>query len=254
MLVPNDIPGIAQCRPEISELALSWLLWPKLSGKRGSGESAVRLQRESSDDFCRPRRAESRDLIARGSNTEIAKHLDSNGAWHLNRRLPRAEAKLGLNGIESRESKTSVGKKRREKMVRPPACVYGLNSRWVIYVSITLSQTLMPQFLIAIHHRDDYDPSTEPASMAQAIDDLNDEMVAAGIRVFVGGLHHASTARSILRNEGGELEVREGSYLQTDSHVGGFWVLKCADMDEAISWGQKAAIACQAPVEVRQFH
>jgi hypothetical protein len=112
----------------------------------------------------------------------------------------------------------------------------------------------MPQFFIAIHHRDDYDPSTEPATMAQAIDDLNDEMVAAGIRVFVGGLHHASTARSIVRNDGGESEVRDGSYLQTDSHVGGFWVLKCADMDEAISWGQKAAIACQAPVEVRQFH
>jgi hypothetical protein len=25
-------------------------------------------------------------------------------------------------------------------------------------------------------------------------------------------------------------------------------------VDEAVAWGRKAAIACRAPVEVRQFH
>ena len=32
------------------------------------------------------------------------------------------------------------------------------------------------------------------------------------------------------------------------------WVLAAANMDEALAWGRKAAIACRAPVEVRQFH
>jgi len=46
----------------------------------------------------------------------------------------------------------------------------------------------MTQYLVAIHHPDDYDPSVETEAMSRDIDALNDEMVAAGVRTFVGGL------------------------------------------------------------------
>jgi hypothetical protein len=110
------------------------------------------------------------------------------------------------------------------------------------------------QFLVAIHHPDDYDPSTEDAAMERAIDELNEEMVAAGVRVFVGGLHAARRAKSVRRRSSGEVVVTDGPYLETKEHVGGFWVLEAASMDEAVEWGRKAAVACRAPVEVRQFH
>ncbi len=45
----------------------------------------------------------------------------------------------------------------------------------------------MTQYLVAIHHPDDYDPSVETEAMSRDIDALNDEMVAAGVRIFVGG-------------------------------------------------------------------
>lgn len=109
------------------------------------------------------------------------------------------------------------------------------------------------KFLVAIHHADDYDPSVEDEAMTRDIDDLNDEMVAKGIRVFVGGLHHVSRAKS-LRRADDRVAVTDGPYLETKEHVGGFWVLECADMEEAIEWGRKAVVACRAPVEVRQFH
>ncbi len=113
----------------------------------------------------------------------------------------------------------------------------------------------MAQFLVAIHHRDDYDPFVEEdEAMARDIDDLNDEMVAAGIRVFVGGLRRAHTAKSLRAQADGQVAVTDGSYLPTDEHVGGFWVLEVADMDEALKWGQKAVTACRAPVEVREFY
>jgi hypothetical protein len=112
----------------------------------------------------------------------------------------------------------------------------------------------MPQFLVAIHHPDDYDPSTEDAAMHRAIDALNEEMIAAGIRKFVGGLHAAGTAVSVTAQADGSTAVSAGPYLQTHEHVGGFWVFEVADMDEAVEWGRKAAVACRAPVEVRQFH
>ena len=110
------------------------------------------------------------------------------------------------------------------------------------------------KYLVAIHHRDDYDPTTEDEAMHRDIDILNEEMEAKGIRVFVGGLHLASKAKSIRANPDGDTAVTNGPYLQTSEHVGGFWVLEAADMDEALAWGRKAAVACRAPVEVRQFH
>ena len=113
----------------------------------------------------------------------------------------------------------------------------------------------MPQYIVAIHHPDDYDPAVaEDAAMDRAIDALNDEMKAAGIRIFVGGLHPASSARSLKAQPDGVVRVTIGPYLKTNEHVGGFWVLECADLDEAIEWGRKAAVACRAPVEVRPFH
>ncbi|WP_237368187.1 YciI family protein [Rhizobium sp. SL42] len=111
------------------------------------------------------------------------------------------------------------------------------------------------RYLVAIHHPDDYDPAVaEDEAMARDIDALNDEMVAAGVRVFVGGLHPARHATSLTLQPDGEVLVSEGPYLRSTEHVGGFWVLEAASLDDAQAWGRKAAIACRAPVEVRAFH
>jgi hypothetical protein len=112
----------------------------------------------------------------------------------------------------------------------------------------------MKKYLVAIHHPDNYDPSTEDEAMHRDIDVLNDEMVAAGIRIFVGGLHPASNAKSLRPRPDGKVLITDGPYLETKEHIGGFWVLEAADLEEALAWGRKAAIACRAPVEVRPFH
>jgi hypothetical protein len=118
----------------------------------------------------------------------------------------------------------------------------------------TVTGEVMTQYLVAIHHPDNYDPSTEDEAMHRDIDGLNDEMVAAGVRIFVGGLRPASEARSLRKRRDGELLITDGPYLETKEHIGGFWVLECADLDKAVEWGRKAAIACRAPVEVRPFY
>jgi len=111
------------------------------------------------------------------------------------------------------------------------------------------------KYLVAIHHPDDYDPFVaEDEAMHRDIDALNEEMEAAGVRVFVGGLHPASNAKSLRARRDGKVLVTDGPYLETKEHVGGFWVLEAVDLDEALAWGRKAAVACRAPVEVRAFH
>ncbi len=113
----------------------------------------------------------------------------------------------------------------------------------------------MARYLIAIHRPNSYDASvSESKEMALQIDALNDEMVASGVRVFVGGLQPLTTAISLVPNAERSVRQMTGSYLQTNEHVGGFWVLEVSSQDEAIAWGQKAAVACRAAVEVRPFY
>ncbi|MBB5065945.1 YciI family protein [Granulicella mallensis] len=111
----------------------------------------------------------------------------------------------------------------------------------------------MPHYLVAIHLPDNYDPSAEGEAMVSDIDVLNEEMEAAGARFFAGGFGAPGNAKSLRRQSEGEVVITDGPYLEAKEHVGGFWILKAADMDEALAWGRKAVIACRAPVEVREF-
>jgi hypothetical protein len=111
----------------------------------------------------------------------------------------------------------------------------------------------MPQYLVAIHHPDGYDGSLEGEAMERDIDVLNEEMAAAGAKIFAGGLSAARSAKSLRAQSGGKVLVTDGPYLETKEHVGGFWILEAANLDEALAWGRKAVVACRAPVEVRAF-
>jgi hypothetical protein len=112
----------------------------------------------------------------------------------------------------------------------------------------------MTQYLVAIHHPDDFEPFSEDEATHRDIAALNNEMKAAGVVIFVGGLDRASSAKSVRLKPGGKVLVTDGPYMETKEHIGGFWVLEAATLDEALVWGRKAAIACRAPVEVRPFN
>ena len=111
----------------------------------------------------------------------------------------------------------------------------------------------MTQYLVAIHHPDDFDPSAESEAAVRAIDALNQEMADAGAVGFVGGLTSGREAKSLRAQPGGKVLITDGPYLETKEHIGGFWVLEVAGLDEALEWGRKAVVACRAPVEVRPF-
>jgi hypothetical protein len=111
----------------------------------------------------------------------------------------------------------------------------------------------MPQYLVAIHQPDDYDRSIETEAMIEEIHALNREMIAAGARKFACGLSPASSAKSLRTQPDGTVLLTDGPYLETKEHIGGFWILEAADLDEALAWGRKAAVACRAPVEVRSM-
>jgi hypothetical protein len=108
----------------------------------------------------------------------------------------------------------------------------------------------MAKFLVAGYARDDFDPSTVDESVGLAIHALNDEMDAAGVTFFACGL---GAAKSLRAQADGGILVTDGPYLEAKEHIGGFWILECADMDEAMAWARKGVVATGGQVEVREI-
>lgn len=108
----------------------------------------------------------------------------------------------------------------------------------------------MPQYLVAGYLPDDFDPSQVDEAMGNDIHALNKEMIAAGVRVYACGL---GKTKSLRPKPGGGVEITDGPYLETKEHIGGFWILETADMDEAIAWASKGAGAMRGQVEVREI-
>jgi hypothetical protein len=111
----------------------------------------------------------------------------------------------------------------------------------------------MPHYLVASYLPDDFDPSTVSEAAVKAINDLNEELIAAGARLMACGLSPASQAKSLRGQPNGEVLITDGPYLEAKEHIGGFWILEAADMDEALAWARKASLDPRSRGEVREI-
>jgi hypothetical protein len=112
----------------------------------------------------------------------------------------------------------------------------------------------MKQYLLSVYHPEDYRPAPEVAEkINRDVSALNVELQSVGAWVFAGGLFPSSTA-TVVQVQGGDVLVTDGPFVEGKEHIGGFWVIKAADLDAALEWGKKATRACAVPVEVRPFH
>lgn len=111
----------------------------------------------------------------------------------------------------------------------------------------------MPHYLLAGHLPANFDPSTVDQATVDAINALNDELEAAGIRIVVGGLSAPSQAKSLRAAPNGDVLITDGPYSEAKEHVGGITIIEAASMDEALAWGRKSVIACRMPLEIREI-
>jgi hypothetical protein len=111
----------------------------------------------------------------------------------------------------------------------------------------------MKTYLISVYQPDG--PVPEPEVLEPIMRDLaalKSEMVDAGAFVFTGGLCPPSTA-TVVRATGDDVLMTDGPFTEGKEHVGGFTVIKAADLDAALEWGAKMARATTLPIEVRPF-
>ena len=70
--------------------------------------------------------------------------------------------------------------------------------------------------------------------------------------VVVGGDRlRPTSAATTIRVRDGEVLTTDGPYAETKEQLGGYFVLECADLDDAISWASRIPGARHGAIEVR---
>src|SRR6202795_872032 len=106
----------------------------------------------------------------------------------------------------------------------------------------------MPQYLIAGYMPDDFDPSSVTEAMGRAIHAFNKEMEDAGVLKLACGL---GAAKSLRAQTDGKVLVTDGPYLETKEHIGGLYILECADLARSAA---PESISRDAEVQVLGRH
>lgn len=115
----------------------------------------------------------------------------------------------------------------------------------------------MPRYAALIYSPADTEGvDVAPEQMQQVMSEYNEfSTLAAEAGVMAGGeaLHDSNTATTIKVNggKGGDAVFTDGPFAETKEVLGGFYLLDCADLDDALKWAQQIPGAWYGRVEVR---
>lgn len=79
---------------------------------------------------------------------------------------------------------------------------------------------------------------------------LNKEMEEAGVAIGYNGLLSVNDATSVRVREG-KTVVADGPFAETHEQLGGYYIVDCKDLDEAVRWAAKIPSAEYGTIEVR---
>jgi hypothetical protein len=109
----------------------------------------------------------------------------------------------------------------------------------------------MSQYMLLV-----YEEEVDPAEQAEReqvtpmLLELHASLREAGLLVGVHRLYSTESATSV-RVRGGEAEIVDGPFAVTKEVLAGYYVLECADLDEALKQAARLPMARWATIEVR---
>ena len=111
----------------------------------------------------------------------------------------------------------------------------------------------MKYMLIIVGTEGEEQGEMSPEEMQAAMDvwnDYNRQLLDADAFIAGEGLQPSATATTVAHTESGERVVTDGPFVETKEQVGGFYVLDCENLDEALEWAKKVP-ARAGNIEVR---
>src|SRR5918912_2332372 len=109
----------------------------------------------------------------------------------------------------------------------------------------------MSQYMLLV-----YEEEVDPAAQAEreaglpALVELHRSLREAGLLVGVQRLRTTDSATSV-RVRAGETEIVDGPFAVTKERLAGYYVLECADLDEALRQAERLPMTRWGTVEVR---
>jgi len=109
----------------------------------------------------------------------------------------------------------------------------------------------MAQYMLLVYE-EEVDPAVqaEREKVTPTLLELHAGLREAGLLVGVQRLRSVQSATSV-RVRGGETEITDGPFAVTKEVLAGYYVLECADLDEALEHAARLPMAPWATIEVR---
>ena len=109
----------------------------------------------------------------------------------------------------------------------------------------------MAQYMLLVYEEEvDSAEQAEREQVTPMLVELHASLREAGLLVGVQRLHSTESATSV-RVRGGEAEIVDGPFAITKEVLAGYYVLECADLDEALKQAARLPMAPWATIEVR---
>jgi hypothetical protein len=112
------------------------------------------------------------------------------------------------------------------------------------------------RFMILVKATRDSEAGVLPTPQAFAeMGRFNEELVKAGVMQAGEGLHPSAKGARV-RFSGKERKVIDGPFAETKELVAGFWLWKCASLQEAIDWVKRCPnpMPGDSEIEIRQIY
>ena len=109
------------------------------------------------------------------------------------------------------------------------------------------------QYMCLIYGADNAGPqpgSPEFPAYMQAYQDFTDLVQKDGVMVSGEALQPVAAATTVTR-ENGQVETTDGPFAETKEQLGGFYILNCKNLDEALEYAAKIPSTEHGRVEVR---
>jgi hypothetical protein len=81
---------------------------------------------------------------------------------------------------------------------------------------------------------------------------FNKEAIEAGVLIANEALEGAGEAKTVRVSDSGDHAVTDGPFAETKEQLGGFCLIDCSGLEEAIAWAKKVPLGGEGSIEVRQ--
>lgn len=109
------------------------------------------------------------------------------------------------------------------------------------------------QYICLIYSAENSGPkpgTPEFGQMIQEYGQFTEEVKGKGMLVAGDALQPVSTATTVT-TENGKIEITDGPFAETKETLGGYYLLECKSLDEAIEHAAKIPTAAHGRIEIR---